>query len=315
MSSSFNFNMPSTRRTHQLLSLTAFAALMTLASSCGPKTYNFEDNPVPPYEGVPSIIVDAYVNRMWIDLFGREPLSDEREEVRAELRAGELSIAARKALIDRVRSTASESHDYPSTYYHKLTLDLNARFLQGASMEQIADLEQDYRGFASQDSANGDMLLYQFWTQEADKLSAIPENRDRFRLEEIDFGTLSKTFAFNGLYDEINMNSFNFINATFDDFYSRFPTIEEYENAFAVIEYGEAVGVMGSAAFDKDSYLEALIANPEFNEGTIRWAFKLLLSREPSTAEVLVHLETLGAAGDFRLLQREILSSDEYADL
>ncbi len=307
-----DFNMPFTTK---FIFLAPLVLLMLCAAGCKPKTFNFEDNTPPPYDGVPSIVIDAYVNRMWIDMMGREPLTSERDEAREELRAGALSINTRKALIDRLRTTTSGGVDYPSEYYHKLALDLNARFLDGASMEQIADQEQQYRGFASQDSADGNMLLYQFWTMEADKLGAIPANVIRYRLGEIDFGNFSKTFAFNGLYDEINMNSFNFINATYDDFYSRFPTTQEFELAYGVIEYGEAAGVMGMAATDKSSYLDALIGNAEFDEGTARWAYALLLAREPTSAEVLLHITTLGSLGDFRLLQREILSSDEYADL
>jgi hypothetical protein len=304
--------MPFTTKSLFLATLFLF---MLCAAGCKPKTFNFEDNTPPAYDGVPSIVIDAYVNRMWIDLMGREPLTSERDEAREELRAGALSIDTRKGLIDRLRTNGSGGVDYPSEYYHKLALDLNARFLEGASMEQIADQEQQYRGFASQDSADGNMLLYQFWTMEADKLGAIPANVIRYRLGEIDFGSCSKTFAFNGLYDEINMNSFNFINATYDDFYSRFPTAQEFELAYGVIEYGEAAGVMGMAATDKSSFLDALIGNAEFDEGTVRWSYTLLMAREPTSAEVILHIETLGALGDFRLLQREILSSDEYADL
>jgi len=312
LSSNCDFNMPFT--TPSVL-ITALMLLLMGSTGCKPKSYHFDDNPVPPYEGVPSIVIDAYVNRLWIDLMGREPLTVERDEARAELRLGNLTIDTRKVLIDRLRTSFSGGMDYPEEFYHKLALDQNARFLDGASMEQIDQKKQSYLGFASQDSANGDMLLYQFWTMEAEKLAAIPANVIRFRLGEIDFGVFSKSFAFNGLYDEINMNSFNFINATYDDFYSRFPTAQEFELAYSVVEYGEAADIMGTAATEKSSYLDAVIANLEFDEGTVRWAYALLLSRAPSSAEVLLHVGTLGPQGDFRLVQREILASDEYADL
>ena len=40
----------------------------------------------------------------------------------------------------------------------------------------------------------------------------------------------------NGIYDLINMGSFNFVNAAFDDVYGRKPSSDEFNRSFKIIE-------------------------------------------------------------------------------
>ena len=43
-------------------------------SGCSPETLGGRQQPCPSYEGVPTVLVDAYITRVFIDLIGREPL-------------------------------------------------------------------------------------------------------------------------------------------------------------------------------------------------------------------------------------------------
>ena len=86
-----------------------FLVLGLCFSGCQPDDIRFDDNPVPHYEGVPTVIVDAYLTRAYIDLIGREPLPGEMEQDRAALRAGDLDLAARLALVDRLMG-GDENH-------------------------------------------------------------------------------------------------------------------------------------------------------------------------------------------------------------
>ena len=56
-------------RLHVQILLSAF--LLMLFPGCQPEDIRFEDNPVPPYDGVPTVVVDAYLTRAYIDLIGR----------------------------------------------------------------------------------------------------------------------------------------------------------------------------------------------------------------------------------------------------
>ena len=48
-----------------------------LFCGCQPEDIRFDDNPVPHYDGVPTVVLDAYLTRAYIDLIGREPLQGE----------------------------------------------------------------------------------------------------------------------------------------------------------------------------------------------------------------------------------------------
>lgn len=60
-----------------------FFFLGACLSGCQPDDIRFDNNPVPHYEGVSTVVVDAYLTRAYIDLIGREPLPGEMEQDRA----------------------------------------------------------------------------------------------------------------------------------------------------------------------------------------------------------------------------------------
>ena len=116
------------------------------------------------------------------------------------------------------------------------------------------------------------------------------------------------------IYDEINMNSFNFVNATFDDLFGRYPTEAEFEQAFSAVETGSPAVLFGEVIQDKDSYLQVLVDDTEFEEGAVRWWAEKLLVRPITGAEMVAWREVAGPDVDVRELQRLLISSDEYAD-
>ena len=132
-------------------------------------------------------------------------------------------------------------------------------------------------------------------------------------LDSIDLREATWRLAYNAVYDQINMNSFNFINATFDDFFQRFPTAAEFDAAYPSIESNLGSSLMGQPIADKPSYLSVLTSNAEWDEGTVRWAYRSLLSREPSDAELVEGLAALGVELDLARVYTTIMKTDEYA--
>ena len=72
--------------------------------------------------------------------------------------------------------------------------------------------------------------------------------------------------------------------------------------------------LFGEVVQDKDSYLQVLVADPEFEEGAVRWWAEKLLVRPITGAEMVAWREGAGPDVDVRELQRILISSDEYAD-
>jgi hypothetical protein len=282
---------------------------------CKPEVFTFEDNPIPLYTGIPTVLVSNYVNRAYIDAIGREPTDEEMDAGVFLLEENELHTDARRTLLDSLVNGTSPTMGttFRGAYFEKVYSDLKARFIEGASDAIISQRRGIFLFAAYNDSLGGDLLGYALNKERAQRLEHVLNIRTELRDTVITLRVATWRLAYNSVYDEINMNSFNFINATFDDYYQRYPTSAEFEAAYPVIESNLAGSLMGQPITDKRSYLSALTDNPEWTEGTVRWAHRTLLSREPSDAEVLEGIEALGNDLDLGNLYITIMTTDEYA--
>lgn len=282
------------------------------AVACKPEVFTFEDNPVPAYAGIPTVLVSNYVNRAYIDGIGREPTDEEMEDAVAFLEAEGLAPAARRAVLDSLLrgSGPTMGTTFRGAFFDKLYSDLKARFLDGASDAVLEQYRGNFLFAAYNDSLGGDLLGYALNTERAQRLANVLAVRTELPADSLDLRAATWRLAYNALYDQINMNSFNFINATFDDFYQRFPTEAEFAAAYPAIESNLASSLLGQPIADKPSYLDALTSDPEWDEGTVRWAYRTLLSREPSDAELLA---SLGDALELEAVYTTIMLTDEYA--
>lgn len=282
---------------------------------CKPEEIVFPDNPVPPYDEISTILVQNYVNRMYIDLIGREPTDLEMERDVALMEADSLSMEIRLTVMNELM-TGTDSLDgttYRTLYHEKLYTDLKARFLEGASDAILNERYGLARGMAITDSLNGNWEGYAINQANAERLLAVLECPVALELQEIEVRDACARMMWNDVYDQINMNSFNFVNASFDDLYQRFPTQAEFDVSYNIIEYNLPNLIFGFSANDKPSYIEALVWNPEWNEGMVRWQFRSFLARDPSDAEVLEAVDEFDLNNLTADIQRYILQSDEYA--
>jgi hypothetical protein len=297
--------------------LLLFYILITCISfSCKKEQEVFEDNTPPPYSGVSTLEVQNYVNRVFIDLIGREPLNSEMEMEVNFLEANDLSKASRSTFIQKIQSNKNllpNDSSYFVAYFNKVYEDTKARLLEGSSDDYIQGEINQYRTFASADSTNGDFVGYELNTAEADKLQNILKCQFELRDTIISPKLMYSRMMLSSIYDEINMNSFNFINAVFDDCYNRFPTQDEFEASFSIIENNDAGQILGEVAQNKTEYLEVIVNNPEFDEGIVTWAFRSLLNREPKTNEALELSEHFNTHESIPYIQEKILITDEYA--
>ena len=281
------------------------------ATSCSPESVVYENNTPPPYQGVPTVLVDAYLTRVFIDLIGREPLAAELETERAALRAGELEFGVRLQLVERLMGADLQ---YLPFYDRKLTDDLTGRFLQGYGQESMEAELESLLNRATEDSLQGNTSGYLYFTEQALRMQRTLESVGDFRANLISWREVSRRYCHNIFYDEINMNSFNFINATFDDLFGRYPTEAEYEQAYAAVELNAPSVLMGTPISNSEEYLQALVNNVEFDEGAVRWWAERLLVRPITDAEMVAWKQTVGANVDIRALQQLLITSDEYAD-
>lgn len=284
--------------------------------ACKKEDLVFEDNTPPAYTGVSTVVLNNYVNRLFIDIIGREPLNVEMEAEVAALREADLGFEARGALVDKLMFNTEfieGDSSYRRAYCVKLYENLKARFIEGASDAFLLDEYNMLRGNAVLDSLNGDMTAYTLKMQDARRIEALLESRQEWQEGQITVSEMVQRMLLNTIYDEINMNAFNFVNASFDDLFFRFPTQPEFESAYTIVEFNQPSTLFNSVAQNKLEYVELLTGTGEYYEGMVVWIYQSLLSRSPASSEVF------SSAIDFRntlnisAVQRTLLISDEYA--
>jgi hypothetical protein len=275
--------------------------LLLFLSGCTQEDVLITGNEPPVTNNVPAIKIENYVNRLFIDLLGREPLDSELEQEAAFLRDAQLAESARLALILKLQ-TDTEFIEGDTSYqraYHQHLYNLaKVRCLEGVS-DQVLEQERNM--------ADGDLEAQM-------ALQAVLDAREDLQNGAITIEEMFGRMIYNRIYDQINMNTFNFVNATFDNLYWRYPTQAEFEAGFDMVEFNSTETLLGQTGSSKTDYVEIIIHTREMFEGLIIWVYQQLLSRTPTTEETIELLEDFYNHRDIRLIQQHILVTDEYAN-
>lgn len=273
--------------------------LLILISCTEKETVTIPDNEPPIVNNVPAIKIENYVNRIFIDLLGREPLDSEMADEVQRLRDADLAISARETLI--------------------IKLQTNTDFIEGDTSYQRAFSQHMYnlakvRCIEGASTAEINMFVGMGEEEDDERLWELLDGREDFQLDSIAINELFGRMIFNMVYDQINMNTFNFVNATFDNLYLRFPTDAEFDAGFKMIEDETPQMFLGETGSSKTDYVNIFVNTKEMFEGLIIWSYQQLLARLPSTQETAVLLEDFLIHKDVRLIQRVVMVTDEYAN-
>lgn len=300
--------------------VSALVALTSLAlfSSCEKlsKTEEVIGNQIPYYDEVPTVLVENYLNRMYIDLIGREPLDSEMVADVAYLRSQDLSFASRETIALRLQTdtTSREGEgSYKIAYYHWFYERMKSDLLESADSIDFSVPLSDLQHQADIDSLNGDSVAFAKSKKALNKLKIVITCEHLYRDGKITFGDMAGYMVNNVLYDKINMQTFNFINATFDNLFYRFPTQNEFAAAFDMIEYSKPALLFGKSAASKDEYVDLLTHSKEFYSGMIQRGYLKLMVRVPSSAESAKAMATLYYDNNYQKFQRQLIITDEYA--
>lgn len=295
-----------------------FACLsVLLLFSCSKEQVLVTDNQAPDYSGVPVVKIQNFVNRLFIDLLAREPLDSEMDlEVQALQDAG-LSADARLALVIKLQTATffiEGDTSYRRAYSQNLYNLAKIRCLEGAGDAVITGRAGIHNFAAIKDSIEGNWEGYTRNIKLRDKLYAVVNGRYDLEVGNITLDQLLARVIDNGIYDEINMNTINFINASFDNLLWRFPTQVELLEGFQMIELNQPGMLFQKQGSTKDDYVGIIGGSRELMEGLIIWAYRQLLSRPPTPQETVSLLEDFVQHRDIRLIQQHILIRDEYAN-
>lgn len=285
-------------------------------SSCKKDEKTIPGNVPKQYEDVPTVKVENYLNRIYIDLLGREPLDVEVIRDMKILRDGGLQFDVRKQIIRRLMTdttfVAGDS-SYKRAYYQRLYDLSKARLLEGAGDEEFYQQIGNARFALLSSRLTGDSVGVFAAMHTISRCTNVVGSRRAYQYGLIGIGDMYARMLDNPIYDVINMNSLNFVNASFDDLFFRFPTRDEFDIAYDVIESGKGGSLFGGFADNKPSYCQMLVRSREYYEGMVRWAYLTLIGREPVTQEIYNVMEDFYLSKDLQKVQENILATDEYA--
>ncbi len=268
--------------------------------------------------GISKIKIENYINRLFIDIIGRGPTDDEKLVEVERLNDADLSEEARLDLIDRLMTDDTPSLNegsYLEAYSNNLYLLAKIRCLDGISDAEIHFRKvNDLETTIEQDSISQNWESYYKGLNELRKYRWMFDSPNQLINGEIAYHEMYAFIVNNGFYDDLNMNSFNFINATFDELLFRFPSEQEYDRAFEMVEFGMLSTIFGEYGNSKEDYIDILINSTAMREGMIRWAFQVFLQREGSPAEVATLLESYKIDANINQVIAKILVTDEYAN-
>lgn len=284
--------------------------LVLPAMSCN-KENVFTDNPIPPNNTISTLTIEQYVNRCFVDLLGRGATSDELNQFVAALESDNFSVDSRKSFIAILQSSAV----FKQQYLNKVYVDMKARYLDALNEDEIQQEADFWLYQALQVQSLGDALAYNVLMLERYKIMAIINMALYWENNSIDYATCAKTMMFNSLYDDLNMGTFNFVHATFDQNFYRSPTDEEYAQLYAPIEYNGPGIFFQQNVSNKSEMLDVIVNSTEFKEGLVRWFYRSYLIREPSANELIEGIAFWVAQNDFNGFIQKILSNDEYAGI
>ncbi|MGB0916268.1 MAG: hypothetical protein ACPGU4_01655, partial [Flavobacteriales bacterium] len=274
------------------------------------------DNDAPYYSEVSDLLIENYIQRVYIDQIGREPFNAEMASEVLTLKAAELSFESREAMILNLQTSTdfvAGDGSYKQAYYNRLYDQGKARFMEAASNAEIAEVMGPIAGGIDNDSLNGNWEGVAERYSLLSKLQAVLDSEEKYMNAEIEISDMCAAMVNNAVYDEINMNTFNFVNASFDNMFFRFPTEQEFFTGFNMVEYNQPGSMLGASGQNKDEYIRILADSRAFYEGLIVWSYQILLAREPSTSETNALMIDLFIDHDLQKLQRSIMITDEYA--
>lgn len=290
--------------------------IVTLVSGCKKDPILIDNNNPPHYEGIPDVKIENYVNRIFIDLIGREPLDAEMAIESSILKEAGLTMEARETLLLKLQEDSSfiaGDISYRHAYYQRIYDQSKARFIEAASDAEINNYRGIIQAAVTSDSLNGLWDKVAEGQQRIADIDKLLNSKDDYRNGLIGISDMSGFMVNNAVYDDINMNTFNFINATFDNMFFRFPTESEFLAGYNMVENNTSGQLLGQSGQNKEEYIAILTSSREFYQGSVMWTYQQLLARQPDTEELVIHVNEIFLTHDLQYLQREVMKTDEYA--
>ena len=125
---------------------------------------------------------------------------------------------------------------------------------------------------------------------------------------------LQKRCINNYFYDQLNMGTENFVVSMFQNFLYRYPTDDELAHAKNMVDGFEDV-IFLQTGYTRDDFITIFFGANNYFEGQVRDLYLRYLFREPTSVEMSSNAATYKNSLNYKQLQKDILSRDEYIGL
>lgn len=278
--------------------------LVVLVTGCQKDEIIIEDNTAPPDSTISTLILENYVAKCYISLLGRDPSETEEQTAVDLLRNAGMSVGSRKEMIDVILSDIE---------YRDKILEYNSIKLLNAPFDTTEIQTQlfIYNSLLDDPQYAPFIDLIQ---DVIDKLETLADTPDDFRNGTIGMQEMHRRLVTNDIYDQINMGSFNFVLSLFNNFLFRDPTAEEHDAGITMVDGFVAV-LFYETGNSKEECIDIFLSSDDYFEGQVRELYLRYLFREPSSEEQSYHAIRYRDSGNYDRLQKDILSTDEFAGI
>ena len=263
-----------------------------------------DDNVPPPYNEVTTVQIQNYINKLYIDLIGREPLQQELTDDTNLLKNNNLSLESRLQLLDQLMTNP--------LYFDRFFDVYSAAYLNGIGTQEILGQIFLYGSQQEQAEQMGNYALAQYLQIEIDKLDDLLNSRNDYESGDITVNEFMQRFCYNYFYDEINMGSENFVLSCFENFLKRFPTESERLSGIVMVD-GFSAQLLLSDGSTKRDFTQIITTTPGFYEGLAIDIYQQLLARNPDSEEMNDATLLLSEDPDYQAIQKIVMVSSEYA--
>lgn len=282
---------------------TLFALLILFVASCTKNDEIIKGNVPPPDHTIDSATMDIYINKVYVNLIGREPIGTERAEASTTLKQHNFSVADREQFLDNFFTKP----EYNRNLYNIARIE----YLNNLDSMEI---EQDIYLYEYLQTQPEYAAFYQTIEEELVRMRSMRTVVADLNSGALDFRGMLKRCTYNFYYDQINMGAENFVVSTFQNYLFRYPTDSEVANGVTMINGANAVLFLQTGN-SKQEYVDIFFNSDDYYEGQVRYMFIKYLFREPTSAEASLYANVYKSTGNYKALQKQFFATDEYAGL
>lgn len=277
--------------------------LILTCYACKKEEVLIPGNQAPADPTIEDITITNYINKNYINLFGREPLTSERNTAYTLLRGANMSDSSRKQFLLNLFADQE--------YFYHLFDQTRLELLNNLDTADIGDDIRDYQDYLQDSSYQQYWAAYQ---DELDRVTALYNIPRDLINGSIGIAEIHRRCVNNDYYEDINMGTENIVVSMFQNFLNRYPTISELEAAKEMYD-GEPAVFFLQAGTGKNDFFNIFFSSNNYYEGLVQNLYIKLLYRNPTSSEMSAATLKFQASNNYLEMQIDILTSDEYAGI